>query len=104
MHYPGFKFFLILSLFGAAFSSSKPVSIRDKATGQLVTSSLLTWEAFNAKIEAKQQFEFAITGGQFAEVSFYFNLRIIILKLEYFRRNLYICVALQLNPSLLLAL
>lgn len=65
-------FLLILSLVGYAFSSSKPVSIRDKATGQLVTSSLLTWESFNSKGDIKQQFENAIAGGNFtgADVRF----------------------------------
>lgn len=59
---------ILLSLTGLAISS-KPVYIRDKAIGQLVTSSLLTWDAFNVKIDPKQQFEFAIIGGQFANVS-----------------------------------
>lgn len=56
---------ILISLFGLVLSSSKPVSIRDKATGQLVTSSLLTWENFNNKGDAKQQFENAIAGGYF---------------------------------------
>lgn len=66
------KVLLFLSLVVHAFSSSKPVSIRDKATGQLVTSSLLTWESYNSKGDIKQQFENAIAGGNFtgADVRF----------------------------------
>lgn len=70
------EFLIILSLIGYAFTSSKPVSIRDKATGQLVTSSLLTWESYNSKGDIKQQFENAIAGGNFtgADVSHFDDL------------------------------
>lgn len=69
MNQRGLKILLLFSLAGSVISSSKPVSIRDKSIGQLVTSSLLTWETFNVKSDAKQQFEFAITGGHFSNVS-----------------------------------
>lgn len=52
----------------SVIGSSKPVSIRDTTIGQLVTSSLLTWESFNIKNDAKHQFEFAIKGGTFTDV------------------------------------
>lgn len=64
-----FRFLLLLSLLPFVISSSKQVSIRDKSIGQLVTSSLLTWESFNAKSDPEQQFKFAIIGGQFTDVS-----------------------------------
>jgi hypothetical protein len=57
---------LLLSLFGCVLSSSKLASIRDKATGQLVTSSLVSWESFNPKVDVKQQFENAIAGGHYS--------------------------------------
>lgn len=62
-----------MSFFVMVLSSQKPVSIRDKATGQLVTSSLLTWENFNSNGNAKEQFEYAIAGGHYtgADVSIY---------------------------------
>lgn len=59
------RFILLMAIAKTVVSSSKPVSIRDKSIGQLVTSSLLTWEAFNVKNDAKYQFEFAITGGHY---------------------------------------
>lgn len=66
----GLVFLLSSFFFGCVLSSSKPVSIRDKATGQLVTSSLLTWESFNPNGDEKQ-FENAVAGGHFtgADVS-----------------------------------
>jgi hypothetical protein len=57
---------LLLSLFGCVLSSSKLALIRDKDTGQLVTSSLVSWESFNPKIDAKQQFENAVAGGNYS--------------------------------------
>lgn len=60
---------LLLSLAGGVFSSSKPVSIRDKKVGQLITSSLLSWEHFNVKNDVKQQLEYAITAGHYSDVS-----------------------------------
>ncbi|KAG5681126.1 hypothetical protein PVAND_010586 [Polypedilum vanderplanki] len=45
-------------------ASIKPVSVRNKTIGQLVTSSLLTWESFNEK-DAHAQFEYAVYGGEF---------------------------------------
>lgn len=95
-------FLLILSLVGYAFSSSKPVSIRDKATGQLVTSSLLTWESFNSKGDIKQQFENAIAGGNFtgADVRFSSTKKSVVSKYSNissftFRKNLFTYADLQ---------
>lgn len=56
---------LLLSLISISYATTKPVSVRNKSIGQLVTSSLLTWENFNAN-EAKHQLENAIVGGEFA--------------------------------------
>lgn len=54
---------ILLSSINAILATSRPVSIRDKSTGQLVTSSTLTWEKYVKDDE--KQFEFAVDGGNF---------------------------------------
>lgn len=49
-------------------AGTKPVSIFDKKIGQLVTSSLLTWESFNPN-NPKHQLEYAVVAGEFLEVN-----------------------------------
>lgn len=48
-------------------AGTKPVSVFDKKIGQLVTSSLLTWESFNPS-NPKHQLEYAVAAGEFLEV------------------------------------
>ncbi|XP_070498574.1 protein unzipped [Chironomus tepperi] len=47
-------------------AGTKPVSVFDKNIGQLVTSSLLTWESFNPS-NPKHQLEYAVSAGEFLE-------------------------------------
>lgn len=61
------KFLYLLSCIGLSYGTSKPVSVRDKKMGQLVTSSLLTWENFH-QADGKTQLEYAISGGEFTGV------------------------------------
>jgi hypothetical protein len=56
------KFMILLSVFGGALADSKPVVVRSGGSGQLFTSSLLTWEVFaNDSI----QFKHAVSAGTF---------------------------------------
>lgn len=52
-------------------AATKPVSVFDKKIGQLVTSSLLTWELFNPS-NPKHQLEYAVAAGEFLEVNYFF--------------------------------
>ena len=61
---------IILSL--AGLICAKSVSVFDKSTGQLVTSSTLVWDSYNQK--DSKQFEFAVVGGVVLgeDVSYYY--------------------------------
>jgi hypothetical protein len=54
----------LLSLASVGLANAKPVSVKNKAMGQLVTSSLLSWESFNEK-DSHVQLEYAVYGGEF---------------------------------------
>lgn len=60
---------VLLSLVLIEIVLAKPVSVFDKKVGQLVTSSLLTWEPFH--INNLKQLEYAVVGGEFSEVILY---------------------------------
>lgn len=54
-------------------AANKPVSVFDKKIGQLVTSSLLTWESFNPS-NPKHQLEYAVAAGEFLEVNDFISI------------------------------
>lgn len=63
------KLVIVLSLCGVICATQNPVLVKDNSTGQLVTSSLLTWETFN---NDPNQLKHAVAGGNFIgeDVSF----------------------------------
>jgi hypothetical protein len=56
------KLVIVLSIISGALANSKPVVVRDNSTGQLYTSSLLTWEAFSNDVN---QLKHAVSAGLF---------------------------------------
>lgn len=58
------KLTVVLSLCGVISATSKSVLIKDNGSGsgQLMTSSLLTWESFKSD---PNQFKHAVVGGTF---------------------------------------
>lgn len=61
MEYSTTRLVILLSLF-SLICASKPVLVRNNSTGQLYTSSLLTWENFN---NDPNQLKHAVVGGIF---------------------------------------
>lgn len=53
---------IVLLFSGAICAAQKPVLLKDNSTGQLFTSSLLTWENFN---NDPNQLKHAVVGGIF---------------------------------------
>lgn len=70
------KLLIILSLAGLICAVSKSVSVYDKNTGQLVTSSSLVWESYNPS--DSQQLSDSVVGGTVVgeDVSYYIVLYI----------------------------
>lgn len=70
------KLLIILSLAGLISAVSKSVSVFDKNTGQLVTSSSLVWESYNPN-DSKQLSDSVVGGTVLGEdVSYYIVLYI----------------------------
>lgn len=65
------KLLIILSLAGLICAVSKSVSVYDKNTGQLVTSSSLVWDSYNPS-DSKQLSDSVVGGTVLGEdVSYY---------------------------------